>query len=193
MKTKRLGIWITFLVLCCVVIVVSCNKFAVKENSNSLEDELLIGSFLKGGDNVELSLSFEEAVSIVKKYNLHISKEYNYHYTEVWIETLVNSDGSTDYYLASRADVTDKNSIKVLSCYTTYFALEKNEGNLLFSPLGGPQYTCTGHCCKSCKLTPATPPFTDPSCECEQPNTECGPAWCDQTVTVNLGGGGSTN
>lgn len=189
MKTKTLIISLIILSFCCFIVVNSCSKSANNNSYNNQNENLLIGSFLKDGNTAEMKLTFIEAISVVTKYNLHVSKEYHYRYTEVWIESLTNANSTTDYYLAARADVTDNAGNLVLYCYTTYFFLERDGDNLFFSPGGGgPQYTCTGHCCKSCKLEPAAPPATEPTCECQTPNTECGATWCDMTVTVTPGG-----
>ena len=166
------------------------------ENEDKVKDELtiIIGHLPESGTGIpDLSLTFEKSVSLIRKLNTHIESGLRYEYTVSWIEVLDNLDGSTDYYLASKADVKDFDGEIVYSCYTHFILLEAAEsGDLIIASSGGgsgTSYTCIGHCCKTCVLKPAGEGQAKPSCECEVANTvgDCSgkTGYCVQTSSNN--------
>ena len=164
-------------------------------NQNYDGNEVVVGHFLKDGSGIpEMGLTFEEAVSLIQQNNNLTEEDYSYTYTEVWLETLTNLDGGSDYYLASRADVIDQVGDTVYSCCSFYFLLEEDGDNLILAAPGN-QYSCNGHCCSSCELKPVDNSHTAPWCNCATPaNTpSCqNEARCDQSTTITIGGGGTS-
>jgi len=190
---KKIVIYLIVTVFAASAIFYSCAKKVEKENQIAKAKKSLfttvVGTIENSNGNPEMTIPFEEAVALIKNNNKLVDKEYSYSYTEAWIATLTNNDGSKDYYLASRADVFNQNGENVYGCYTHYFKLMKDKGDLIFSPGGGTQHTCTGSCCSSCELQPADESHPAPWCKCQTPaNTpDCqGKARCDHSVTIEM-------
>ncbi len=190
---KKTLTFIVLFVLTSAFLFIGCSKLRKDRDSSTNDDPaLIIGHFLKDGSGIpELGLTFDEAVSLVRELNTHVEPGLLYDYTEVWIETLNNLDGTTDYYFSSRADVTNVDGEKVYNCYSHFILLVEDEnGGLILAPPGGSgssAITCTGHCCKTCVIKKAEAGQTSPSCECDAANTvdDCSgkTGYCDQTTT----------
>jgi len=137
---KRIILYLFVAVFASSALFYTFTNSAVAQDSDHRKNDdnnIVVGHFLKDGLGIpEMDLSFEEAVYLIQENNDLTEEGYSYTYTKAWIETLKNIDGSSDYYLASRATVIDRIGDTVYSCSSFYLPLERDGDHIVLHILG---------------------------------------------------------
>ncbi len=156
------------LILIITIFFASCNSTETKK-STTTNMGIVVGNINKSNiDEASVVISLDSASRLMDRYNRLTLSNFEYNYTNAWIEIVAMEDGSYSYFLGLKASLSAKDEGDTYSCYSIFTKLVNYDQKLYFKATAE-QQSCTGKCCEGCRLTVTEDTW---ECECDTPSTK---------------------